>query len=243
MTHIKTLVLDIECSPTLATVWGLWNQNIGINQLIGDSEVLCWSASWEGKKEVYFTAKNMSGRRRMIKAIHKLMAEADEVVTYNGDSYDLKVLNKEFALFGLAPPAPYKSVDLLKVVKKKFRLTSNKLDYVLRYFKLGAKKSNRGHELWLDVMANKPEAWKEMKEYNITDVTELKKLLHFLRSNGWMAGVGINRARKPAHCSTCGSDHVHFRGWHYTKKMKYRRFQCQKCGSWDHLPKGERIEQ
>jgi transposase-like protein len=37
---------------------------------------------------------------------------------------------------------------------------------------------------------------------------------------------------KAAACGTCGSVHVHSRGYRRTKSFLIQRFQCQTCGSW-----------
>ena len=238
MAQPKLLHLDIERSPVLATIWQLFDLRVGIDQLLGDSEILCCAMSWEGSDEVLFTSKWDHGRKGMLKKIHKAMSEADGVITYNGDRFDLKVLNMEFASVGLPPPSPYKSVDLLKTVKKKFRMTSNKLDYVLRYFKLGAKKQHRGHQLWLDVMNKKPDAYKEMKEYNITDVTELKKLFHFLLGWGVVGLPNASAFAREAVCPECGGNHYQKRGAKLVNMLRYQQYQCNDCGHWfrDRMP-------
>lgn len=53
-TEMKILLLDIETSPNVAHVWGLWQQNVGTNQLLEASEVMCWAAKWYGEKDVAF---------------------------------------------------------------------------------------------------------------------------------------------------------------------------------------------
>ena len=40
----KILLLDIEMAPNVAHVWGIWDQNIGINQLQESSYVMCYAA-------------------------------------------------------------------------------------------------------------------------------------------------------------------------------------------------------
>lgn len=109
---MKILHLDIERSPLLATVWDLWGINVGIDQLLGESEILCVAYGWEDEEEVHFVSQWHNGRKTMLRKIWKVLNEADVVVTYNGDKFDLKVLQMEFAQFGLGLPAPYKSVDL-----------------------------------------------------------------------------------------------------------------------------------
>lgn len=234
MAEVKILHLDIERSPILATIWDLWDLRVGIDQLMNDSEILSCAMSWEGEDKVEFVAAWKGGRRNMLKRIHKRLEEADAVVTYNGDRFDLKVLNMEFAYFGLGPPAPYKSVDLLKTVKRRFKLTSNKLDYALRYFKLGAKMKTPGHQLWLDVMDGKKEAQDIMEEYNIRDVVEMKKLFTFLKGWGIIGMPNLSAYAREECCPECGSKHYQRRGMRITNVYRYPRYQCmaEGCGHW-----------
>lgn len=239
---MKTLIIDIERSPSIATIWDLWNNNIGINQLLNDSEVLCFAARWDGSDDVMYYSRKKHGKRAMLKRAWRLLDEADEVVGYNTDKFDLKVLNAEFLAMGLGRPSPFKSIDLLKVVKKHFKLISNKLDYVLKFFKLGQKMKHEGHELWLRVMNNDEDAWKTMEEYNIRDIIETEKLYNYLRSHGWLT-VGHNHAAEEGHCSACGSDDIiRSKKWYYTRTMRYRLWQCRACKNWSRERKGEVLQ-
>ena len=168
----------------------------------------------------------------MLKRIHKALSEADAVVTYNGDRFDLKVLNMEFASVGLGPAEPFKSVDLLKTVKKRFKMTSYKLDYVLRYFKLGAKKQHRGHQLWLDVMNKNQVAYREMEEYNRRDVTEMKKLFTFLKGWGIVGLPNASAFSREAVCPECGGNHYQKRGVKLVNLLRYQQYKCSDCGHW-----------
>jgi predicted RNA-binding Zn-ribbon protein involved in translation (DUF1610 family) len=235
---LKILFLDIEISPTLVTVWGLWNQNIGIQHIIGNSEVLSWAAAWHGEDVIHYSSLGMTSKRNMMKGIYKLLDEADAVVTYNGDNFDLKILRQEFLLQGWNPPTPFKSVDLLKTMKKQFRGTSNKLDYWLKRLDLGAKIKHRGHQLWLDCMNKVPGAFEEMETYNVGDVEELEKL--FDRVLPWIKGLP-NRSVVTGDlvCPQCGSAHYQSRGSHVTAAGSYKRYQCQGCGFWFRAGKTE----
>jgi len=57
----RILVLDIETSPNLAWVWGMWDQNVGINQLVESQTVLCFAARWLGEKKVHFHSVHQDG--------------------------------------------------------------------------------------------------------------------------------------------------------------------------------------
>lgn len=228
---MKLLFLDIEISPTLATVWGLFNQNIGIHSIVGNSEVLTWAAKWANEDEVIYSSLGMTSKKKMLKEVHKLLSEADAVVTYNGDKFDLKILNQEFMMSGMSPPDPYRSIDLYKVMKNRFRGTSNKMDYWLSRLDLTRKLEHRGHQLWLDCMNGDKEAFAEMEEYNIGDVTSLQELYDFVLP--WIHNhPNLSVLYNDFVCPKCGSSHVQKRGSYYTNAGQYQRYQCQACGDW-----------
>jgi len=102
---MKLLMLDIETAPHLAAVWGLYDQNVAIDQIIKPGYTLCWSAKWYGKPKIHFDSI-LSGHKDMIRGIHDLMDESDAICHYNGTKFDIPTLNKEFLLLGLKPPAP-----------------------------------------------------------------------------------------------------------------------------------------
>src|SRR5690606_9823529 len=52
--RIKVLTLDIETRPNLAHVWGLWQQNVGLSQIVERGHVMCWVAKWYGEKDPIF---------------------------------------------------------------------------------------------------------------------------------------------------------------------------------------------
>lgn len=232
-------MLDIEVSPTLATVWGLFQQNIAINQLIGNSEVLTWAARWLHEPSIMDGSLLRDGKRRMLKRIHALLCKADAVITWNGNDFDLKILNKEFMLLRLPPPAPYKSVDLLAECRAVFRFTSNKMDFVAKQLGVKCKVRHRGHEMWLDCMSKKPSAFREMLFYNRGDIVTLagihKRMAPWVRNppNRYLYAGAPNitdPARPP--CPDCGGRHVVKVKDRVKKTRTTTQWQCQskKCG-------------
>lgn len=215
----------------MATVWGLFNQNIGLNQLLESSYVLCWSAKWLGEDVVYFDSIHRSTRKRMLKNIYKMLDEADAVIHYNGKKFDIPTLNKEFLLAGLTPPSPYKQIDLLTTVRTQFRFTSNKLAFVAGQLGLGTKTSHEGHELWLKCMAGDNEAWKVMEEYNTQDVLLTEEMYYKLQP--WIKNHPNYSIYKEAMvCPNCGGAHYQRRGFSRTLAGVYQRYQCKGCGAW-----------
>jgi|SRR5687768_143745 len=231
---MKTLFLDIETAPNTAYVWGLFKETIPLARLIESRYILCWAAKWEGKNNgVYFDS--IQGRKHpkeMLTRVHGLLDEADTVVHYNGTSFDIPTLNKEFLTNGFSPPSPYKQIDLLRVVRKQFSFTSNKLDHVSKELELTNKVDHMGFELWVRCMQDDPEAWALMEEYNIGDLYPLEELYNKIRP--WIPNhpnQGLYSEDK-AICPTCGGKHYHRRGTLTTRAGIYERYQCQDCGTW-----------
>lgn len=40
---MRILTLDLETSPNIAHVWGLWQQNVSLNQLMESTQVISWA--------------------------------------------------------------------------------------------------------------------------------------------------------------------------------------------------------
>jgi DNA polymerase elongation subunit (family B) len=231
---VKILLLDIETAPNLATVWGLFKQNIAPNQLLESSYTLCWAAKWYGEKSVLYDSVYQSSPKRMLKGIHRLLEEADVLVHYNGTKFDIPTLNKEFLLHGFKPPAPSKNVDLLQTARRAFRFPSNRLDYVANALGLGQKHKTT-HELWLKCMDKDPEAWKQMESYNRQDVLLLEKVYDkfkpWIKSHPSWVFFDKGTGGKPV-CPTCGSTNSKRRGFFFTQASKFQRYQCGDCRHW-----------
>lgn len=227
---MRILGLDIETAPHRVFAWGLWDQNIHIDNIVQPGYTLCWAAKWFGKKKVYFNSVHESSAEDMIKEIYGLIEEADAVVHYNGTKFDMPTLAQEFLTHDLPPPTPYSDIDLLKVVRKRFRLPSNKLDYVARYLGIDGKVKHMGMQLWRDCMEGCPKAWKVMKRYNIQDVRLLEDV--YTRILPWIhnhPNWGLyTDADKPT-CRNCGSTNVVKNGIERSVTLPYQRYRCQDC--------------
>lgn len=225
----KILFIDIEWEPALAYVWKMWDENISPDQLVNEGGMLCFCAKWSTEKDYLFFSKWEHGRKGMAEAALELLNEADAVVTYNGDKYDLPKITGEIILAGLKPPAPVTSIDVLKIVKK-FGLVMNRLAYIGPLFNAGKKVKHEGFNLWKDVMAGKESAQRKMRHYCIQDVRVLVKLYERVKP---FAKNHPHLGDDKVECGSCGSKHSHKRGFRRTKYYKIQRLQCQNCGAWN----------
>jgi len=113
----KVLLLDIETAPILGYVWGLFDNNLGLNQVHTDWHVLSWSAKWLDQKTIMYQdqrkAKNIEDDKKLLQGIWELLNEADVIITQNGKSFDIKKLNARFILNEMQQTSSYKHIITL----------------------------------------------------------------------------------------------------------------------------------
>lgn len=231
----KILFLDIETAPAMAYVWGLHDQNIGINQIVRPGYILCWSAQWMGGQMMF--SKIQNGQLKMLKQMRDLLDEADAVVHYNGASFDIPMLNREFMKYNILPPSPFKQIDLYRAIKHTARFDSGKLAFVAKDLQIGEKAHTGGFELWDGCMEGDKTAWATMEKYNRQDVALLVTL--YKRILPWIPNHPVLLAGTGAKCNKCGSSRLHRRGQAVVAGGAYPRYQCQDCASWS---RGTKLE-
>jgi DNA polymerase elongation subunit (family B) len=231
----RIVTLDIETAPNVADVWGLIDQNVGINQLHSSTRVIAFAAKVYGEKRIEYRSEFDDGMEEMVKRAHAILDLADVVVHYNGTKFDMPHLRREFLLADMVPPSPVLEIDLLRVVRSRFRFTSNKLDFITQELGLPGKVKHEGHELWARCIRDRdPAAWALMKKYNIHDVritellyTRLRPWVKATVHHGLFADLdGVNR------CPRCGGVDLQKRGFAHTSVSIFQRLQCMGCGSW-----------
>jgi len=237
----KILLFDIETAPSLAYVWSLWKEIMSMDFVEANWYILCWCAKWYGEEEMLYGSLRESEEyendpendKVILKQLWKLLDEADIVVTQNGIKFDRKKVNTRFIMNGMKPPSPYKMVDTLRVAKQHFAFTSNRLNDLGKFLKLGAKVQTGGFKLWRKCMQGNCIAWEKMLKYCKRDVILLekvyKKMLPYI-SNHPNIGNFVDAIEMV--CPNCGKNKLHKRGFAYTNVLKYRRYRCKSCGAW-----------
>lgn len=234
----KCLYIDIETAPSVAYIYKLWQETIPLDRLRESGRMICFSAKWHGDRRVQFYSEHNVGRDEMLSAAHDLLTEADVVVHYNGKRFDVPMLNREFLVAGMGPPAPYQQLDLYKEVRKTFKFDSNKLDHVAQQLEIGQKVKHSGFKLWLGCMAGDAKAWREMEKYNKQDVKLLEDL--YLQLRPWISShphVGLYDGGDLAACPRCGSTNFKRNGNAYTQQGRYQRWFCHDCKGYSRATK------
>lgn len=234
----KILIFDTETAPMRAYVWRRWKETISLDQTISEWFMLAWSAKWLYDGQVM--GDRLTGEEalreddsRIMRSLRNLIDEADIVIAHNGEKADVPWMNTRFILNGLNPPKPYVLIDTLKVVKKQFGFSSNKLDALAGYFGF-EHKMDTNFDLWKRCSEGDDEALEYMGEYNKKDTAILEEV--YLRLRPWIKGhpnIGNYLEGSEPVCSQCGSDDLEeIEGqFYYTSVSKYKLYRCQKCGA------------
>lgn len=237
----RVLVIDIETKPHQVYAWGLWDQNVGISQIVEPGGTICFAAKWYGDPKITFRSDFHDGHEEMVHEAWRLMDEADIIVGYNHRAFDLKHLHREFVLAGLGPPSPHKDVDLLTVARSRFKFPSNKLDWVARELGIGFKVQHSGFELWKGCMADDPKSWAQMRKYNRHDVVLTEEVYDRLRP--WVKNhpnMNLYRSQRVSACHVCCSTDLEDAGFRYTTNRAYAQFRCITCGAYSSATHSER---
>jgi RNase_H superfamily len=243
--NVKILILDIETKPLLGWVWGLWDNNVALNQLEQDWSILSWSAKWlhDPDDKVMYNdnrkAKNLDDDRELLQEVWELLDQADIVITHFGEKFDIPKLFTRFAYHDMNKPSSFRQIDTKKIASTVFSFTSNKLEYLAKFLKVKHKKlTDRkfvGQDLWTGCIKGVKAAWDEMKLYNERDVIVLQEVYHRLKKWDKKINFDVYHNELINICPCCEGKsftiHKH-KPFIHTNTGKFDRLICvnPKCG-------------
>lgn len=231
----KILVFDIENSPLTVYSWWLFDQNIWINQIKKDWYIISWSAKWLGDKKIYSSTvspleSQKQDDKRVVTDLWNMINSADILIAHNGDRFDIKKMNARFIKHWLPEPHHYKSIDTLKIAKKNFAISSNKLDYLCSFLGLNRKIQTGWFELWELCMQGNNKALKIMETYCKNDVIILEELYLKLRPyDKSHPNLGLYINDEECHCPRCGSTNL---TWNWTCVIWSNIYKTADCECW-----------
>lgn len=222
----KILVWDTEVTPLLGYTYGMWNTNV--LHVVEYPYIYAWSAKWHGDKKVIFRGIKDASEKTILKELHALLMEAAITLAHNGDNFDIKIANARFAFYGLPPLPESKTIDTLKILRRKFKLPSNSLDGACQYFGLERKKPSDQKGWLLEMKKKNPQVWRKIKEYNVQDVHILDQLYDRIKPY-----ISNHPHFSPVResCSNCANTKILTTRSYMTKQGYKTQGQCS-CGAW-----------
>ena len=205
---VKRLFLDIETSPNVVFSWNVgYKLNIGHDNILKEREIICICYKWQGSSKVHYLKWDKGNDKQMVLKFIKIMKDADELVGHNGDNYDIKFLRARALYHGVENLPEFITIDTLKIARTKFRLNSNRLDYIGKYLGFGGKIDTGGFGLWKDIiLKNSSQAMNTMIKYCKRDVILLEKVYNKLQGfTKSKIHTGVFQGRTKCTCPNCGS--------------------------------------
>lgn len=249
----KVLILDIETSfleLKIRTFSLYGNDVISHKDIHQDWYIHCIGYKWLGEKKSFVTSthdnrkqfkKDFTNDKEVISKFYAVLKGADLVIGHNLDAFDLKKLNTRFIKHGLDPIIMPPSVDTLKMARKFFKFTSNRLDYIADFL-VGDKKMKTETGLWQKAFEGDYSATKKMAEYCKQDIviTEkvYNKLKNHMHNHPSVAKIMGFNDKKNAMCPVCGSKDNKLDG---TQNLRNGKFQYHKCKACDYRYKGKKV--
>lgn len=235
-------VIDIETAPIVGAVWSLYDQNVGLNQIEKEWAILSFAfVDLEGgKRDVVYmdNAGNDDPRDDFVLcyALWLILDEYDFLIAQNGKRFDLKKIRARLIELGFPPHSPVQVLDTMLMARQVAAFTSNKLEWLSVHLTDIPKSKHKkfpGFELWAECLKGNPEAWKEMRRYNIPDILACRAL--YLKLRPWVTdhpNLNVYNDETDISCPRCQSTDLTERGFQYTSVGKYQRYQCGACLGW-----------
>jgi uncharacterized protein YprB with RNaseH-like and TPR domain len=230
----KILFFDIETAPITAYTWGTFDQTIGLNQILEDWFVLSYAAKFKDDDRFFYLDQRFSNPIQddfqLMCGIHHLLSEADIVVGHNSAKFDHKKLNARFIKYDLPPLSHYQVIDTLKIARKHFAFTSNKLSYLAEFLGCDMLKSDHaefsGFSMWSECLKGNKAAFEAMEAYNKIDVEVLISVYERLAK--WEPTINFQSFFYSPIC-VCGNKKFFKDGFKYTRQGKFQVRRCSEC--------------
>jgi len=230
----RILIMDIERTPGQARLWDPKTRYVPISQWTKLSRTICMASKWYDQKKVMFDAAWESDDPHYL--AHRTWASFDQathVVGYNSKNFDEKHLKTLWVEAELAPPRPWKTVDLYLVNRSTFGFESKSLRHLCERLGVQNKEGHYDAEQAERAMAGDVKAQKALARYNRFDVLATQACLERLRP--WIKGMNLGLyygTDDEPRCANCGqTGTLEPAGWASTALTRYAAYRCSSCGS------------
>lgn len=238
----KIFIADIETSLMLLEAFSLWDKYIPHESIHRDWHLLTWAGMYLHDDKMY--GDRLTSREakhgddsRIMQSLWYHLHNSDIIIAHNGERFDLKKIQVRMMINNIPPYSPVRSIDTLKHVKKIAGHTSNRLDYLARFYGVGSK-IHTERELWHNcTFGNKEEreaALEEMYIYNQEDVRILAdtyiKIRPYMKSH---PNMNVYYNSNTPRCHYCGSENIEPTGDYYTTNIsRFPLAKCNDCGGY-----------
>lgn len=226
------VILDIEVAPLKLWSYGIREQYHGTESIDEDWTILSFAAKELNKEEIVYHAVSPDNPRddeMVVREAFFLLNRADIIICHNA-AFDIKMLQARFLFYDLPVRRPTREICTLRIARKHFRLTSNKLEYLAKYLKVIEKLDHAkfaGMKLFKECAKGNPEAFQELFDYNVRDVITTEAC--YLRLRKFDKSIRFNVFYQDNICD-CGSTEMRRIDPIATNIGIFKVHQCVECG-------------
>lgn len=178
----KRLFFDLETSPNIVLSWRIGRDiSLSHDDILQERAIICVGYKWEGDDKTYAIEWKKGDDKELLEKFSKIINSADEIITQNGDSFDIKWLRTRCIIHDIPVSNKFNSIDTLKMARAGFKFNCNKLDYMGKILGLGGKIETT-YDLWKGIVLNNDkQAMDKMVEYCKMDVIRLEQIYNKLQ--------------------------------------------------------------
>lgn len=245
----KIILFDLETLPDLPQALKVWPQlssypgktlRATVSSIIcagwkeyGSNKTHCINA-WDFKS----WNEDVNDDGAVCREMHRILDNADAVVTHNGKRFDWKFIQTRFLKHKLRPLDKPLHIDTKSLASSNLFSFNNRLGYIGEEFVGERKLEHEGWELWVKVHQRDPQAMQTMTDYCIQDVDLLERVYDLLRP--FSKAIPNHNLWKDEDddsilCPNCGSSHTIKWGTRVAKTAVYQRMLCKSCGNYFRL--------
>ena len=241
----RVLIFDVETSDIelLIRTYQLKNftSYFSPDTIKRDWTMLGAAWKWHGESKVHcisVSPKDIFNDYVIVQTLYEVLSSADVIIGHNSDNFDLKKFNTRALYYKMLPlhKKTSETVDTLKLARKYFKITSNKLSYIANYLGLESKDESPD---WIKVMEGDEDELRYMREYNKKDVIVTEQIYDIMK--GWdsrhpniavIANIKDTEGLPVTVCNTCLSHNLTKNGYQIVKSGKIKpRLRCSDCGA------------
>jgi DNA polymerase elongation subunit (family B) len=230
----RVLVLDIETSPMRGYIYGLFDQNISHKHIEKDWFIMSWACKFLDSDEIFYADsrdnEDVEDDKRICQQLRDLIASADIILGHNSDAFDIKKINARLIKHDIKPIPEMQTLDTLKIARRFFKFSSNKLDYIANYLGVGGKLHSQkfhGLDLSIAILNKNPEAFIDLEIYNKQDVVITEAVFKKLATFDHRINLQLYTQ---SHVCICGCEEFTKDGMRYTASGAFQRYKCKSCG-------------
>ncbi len=232
----RTIFYDIETAPSLGYYYDLWKEG-NIVSTVQPWFMLSFAYKVQGERKIHYHcladypgySKNKKCDKALVTDLHRLVfSSATCLVGHNIDCFDSKKSKARFLYHGLPPTRPIPTIDTLKILRRVFKLESNRLAVAGEFLGLGGKTVTTGWKMFEAAIDGDERAWKMLGTYNRRDV-DLTERVHD-RILPWAQNLPF--IADNGDCPSCRSSRVTKQGLKIGRAGNRQQLKCQDCGHW-----------